>query len=400
MSAMEASDSRVASATSSTMEATDSDAAVMSATGRSQLSSVRQKWTLGELIGRGAFGTVHRARDSSGKAVAIKRLLLTGDAESCKAKALKQLQREVELLRDFQHPNIVRYLGTQRSAHELLIVMELLTGGTVAQLITERKGSLPTELALRYTRQLFAGLSYLHDKGVVHRDIKGSNLLLERPPPLANAAPGSVADVAARGGAEGGRVAVGGAEGGTVKIADFGSARLLQHGSTLQSEVSTFAGTIYWMAPEVLRGAPYGRRADVWSAGGTLLEMVSGAPPWAAVDGRASNQYAIMYAIASSSAPPPMEAVEHPEVRALLERCFERNPTRRPTVSQLLAEEPLLGGERVVRHAERELAAESTPERQAKGTVGLSCPPSAEPHARGAAWELESKPSERTPIAP
>lgn len=241
---------------------------------------------------------MHRANDpTSGMEVAIKHICIAADSESdTRARALKHLQKEIELLREFSHPHIIRYLGTQRSSLELYIVMELVNGGSIAQLIARRSSGLPPPLALRYTRQILDGLAYLHGKGVIHRDIKGSNVLLARAKGSGDAGSGNDDDDA------------------KVKIADFGSARLLQHGATLEEEVSTFSGTINWMAPEVIKGSTYGRRADVWSAGGTLLEMLSARPPWAAlVDGK--NQFALMYAIASSTDPPPLDEGLSDEVR-------------------------------------------------------------------------------------
>ena len=139
------------------------------------------KWVLGNLIGRGTYGSVYRAHDpASGTEVAVKHLCLaSAEQRDPKVRALKQLQREIEVLRDFSHPHIIKFLGTRRSATELYIAMELCPSGSVAGLIAQRKcAGLPAGVALRYTRQLIEGLAYLHEHRVIHRDIKGGNLLL------------------------------------------------------------------------------------------------------------------------------------------------------------------------------------------------------------------------------
>ena len=140
------------------------------------------RWQLGPLIGRGAFASVFSAHDvKSGERVAIKLVVgsETGDG-GMRTHALKQLQKEVSLLQKFSHPHIVRYLGTHRSrAHELCIVMEFVDGGSIKQLLAARGGGgLALQVTRRFIRQLLDGLAYLHENGVIHRDLKGANILL------------------------------------------------------------------------------------------------------------------------------------------------------------------------------------------------------------------------------
>lgn len=97
-----------------------------------------------------------------------------------------------------------------------------------------------------YTRQILRGLDYLHSKGIVHRDIKGANIM-----------------VTSRG---------------VVKLIDFGSAK--KHVGELSQDIHSVRGTPYWMAPEVICGLGYGRKSDIWSLGCTVLEMATTKPPW------------------------------------------------------------------------------------------------------------------------
>ena len=320
--------------------------------------SKSSRWMMGDLIGRGAFASVYRATDAkSGEEVAIKRIRLSADeaprdnavdgattTADLRARALKQLSGEVELLRTFAHPHIVRYLGTQRSSKDFYIVMEFVPGGSVTQRLHEA-GRFNEAIALKYAGQMFRGLAYLHEKGVIHRDIKGANLLIDGVPQLSRedtAASTSAAASVANNTIERMRAHVAG----SVKIADFGSARLLQHGATLEESVSTMHGTTYWMAPEVVRGDHYGRRCDVWSGGCVLLEMLSGRPPWhAKITAAGMNQFAAMFHIASSDEPPPMDEVSNVAVRELLLKCFARDARSRPSAADLLAEDSALLGD-------------------------------------------------------
>ena len=240
-------------------------------------------WQLGPVIGRGAYSKVFVAYDDRERKVAVKQLLDTaGSADSPALPgggdtgALRDvLVREIAIMRTLKHENVVRYFGTHKTGSELYIVMEFVNGGSLTEYVKKRRPQgLDPPHAAKLMRQLLEGLAYIHEAGVLHRDLKGANILV-------------AADAADE----------------RLKIADFGSSRLLQNGSTLEGDVRTLRGTPFWMAPEVIRGEAYGRRADVWSAGCCLLEMLTGAPPWAgALSDRSSNSFAIMFAIASSTA--------------------------------------------------------------------------------------------------
>ena len=238
--------------------------------------------------------------------------------------------REIGILKELRHEHIVVYLETQRTADELCIVMEYVRGGSITELLKLRGGvGLPTARALRYMEHLLEGLAYLHSQQVIHRDLKGANLLIaSRRPAADSSASTSAADVSEE------------ALDDTLKIADFGAARLLQQDVTLKDEVRSLQGTPFWMAPEVITGESYGRKADVWSAGCVLIEMLQGAPPWAAQMAGGANLYAVMWHIASCATPPPMP--EAPlVVRQLMLTCFDREANARPSAHELLAQFPL-----------------------------------------------------------
>ena len=279
------------------------------------------------MIGRGAYSKVFVAYDDREHKVAVKQLLDTAaSSESAAlpggtdAGALRdELVREIAIMRTLKHENVVRYFGTHKTGSELYIVMEYVNGGSLTEYVKNRRPQgLHPPHAAKLMRQLLEGLAYIHEAGVLHRDLKGANILVAAEPAAADAAVDDAADE-------------------RLKIADFGSSRLLQNGSTLEGDVRTLRGTPFWMAPEVIRGEAYGRRADVWSAGCCLLEMLTGAPPWAgALSDRSSNSFAIMFAIASATAPPPLPPELPPPCRACLLRSLAIDAAARPTAAGLL----------------------------------------------------------------
>ena len=203
------------------------------------------QWKRGELLGKGAHGSVYMGLDErTGGLIAVKEISFTPRDKQM----VLQLQAEVELLATCQHPNIICYLGSaveRGSATEeesqLHIFSEWVAGGSIHTII-QRFGRLAEPVAARYTAQILEGLQYLHKKKVIHRDIKGDNILI-------------MAD-------------------GSVKIADFGVAKriglikdTLNGGSlTAQSigslKLQEVTGTPYYMAPEVMEEDGYGRKAS------------------------------------------------------------------------------------------------------------------------------------------
>ena len=148
----------------------------------------------------------------------------------------------------------------------------------------------------RYAKQLLEGMTYLHGFGIVHRDIKGANVLVDTQ--------------------------------GCVKLMDFGCGKHMQ----AMEERDTVKGTPFWMAPEIIRRQPYGTSADIWSFGCTVLEMVTGRPPWSEYDAGVS----ILFKIGSSKEPPPFPETCSDVLRDFLLLCFNRNAKARPSAAQLL----------------------------------------------------------------
>ncbi|KAJ6694307.1 hypothetical protein OIU85_005033 [Salix viminalis] len=267
------------------------------------------RYRKGELIGCGAFGHVYMGMNlDSGELLAIKQVLIAANgATRERAQAhIRELEEEVKLLQNLSHPNIVRYLGTVREEETLNILLEFVPGGSISSLLG-KFGSFPEPVIRAYTKQLLLGLEYLHNNGIMHRDIKGANILVDNK--------------------------------GCIKLADFGASKQVVELATV-SGAKSMKGTPYWMAPEVILQTGHGFSADIWSVGCTVIEMATGKPPW-------SQQYqevAALFYIGSTKSHPEIPGHLTPEAKDFLLKCLHKEPNMRPEASQLL-QHPFVTGE-------------------------------------------------------
>ncbi|KAA6378445.1 MAG: putative Mitogen-activated protein kinase kinase kinase A [Streblomastix strix] len=252
----------------------------------------------GDIIGRGSFGTVYRCLDlKTGRMLADKEFVFeTGVADQQIANA----EREIQIMQNLKHPNIVMYMGCQRDGNTLDVFQEFVTGGSIARLLSNF-GVFPEPLAQVYTHQILEGLAYLHDHKIVHRDIKSANCLV--------------------------------AGEGIVKLADFGCSKTIETVMSSGQGCATLCGTPHYMAPEVIRQQRnVGRRSDIWSLGCTVIEMITGKPPYADI----KNATACIFKIASTNETPPIPNFCSQELTDFLRRCFVRDPLKRATARELL----------------------------------------------------------------
>ncbi|XP_027523035.1 serine/threonine-protein kinase PAK 3-like isoform X1 [Corapipo altera] len=248
-----------------------------------------QKYIELENIGSGAFGAVCKALDTTtGGHVAIKKISLQ---ETSKELTLN----EIEVMRTNRNSNIVNYLDSYIVEEELWLVMEYVDGGTLYDVISETCMSEGQMAAV--SRECLQGLYFLHSNGVIHRDIKSSNILIRTD--------------------------------GSVKLADFGLSAQL---SLEQSYRNSVIGTSWWMAPEVVISKPYGPKVDIWSFGIVGLEMVEGEVPY-------QNETSVLaqYMIATGGAP----KLKNPKqvsawLRDFLTCCLETDQDRRWSAEELL----------------------------------------------------------------
>ncbi|XP_055117963.1 mitogen-activated protein kinase kinase kinase 19 isoform X6 [Symphalangus syndactylus] len=239
---------------------------------------------------------------SQGQLIAVKQVALDTSDKLATEKEYRKLQEEVDLLKALKHVNIVAYLGTCLQENTVSIFMEFVPGGSISSIIN-RFGPLPEMVFCKYTKQILQGVAFLHENCVVHRDIKGNNVMLMPT--------------------------------GIIKLIDFGCAKRLAWAGlngTHSDMLKSMHGTPYWMAPEVINESGYGRKSDIWSIGCTVFEMATGKPPLASMDRMA----AMFYIGAHRGLMPPLPDHFSENAADFVRMCLTRNQHERPSALQLL----------------------------------------------------------------
>ncbi|SCU86135.1 LADA_0D12530g1_1 [Lachancea dasiensis] len=244
-------------------------------------------YALKQVIGKGAYGIVYRAMNrQTGKQVAIKVIEYEEEEE------LNEHMLEIDLLKNLKHENIVKYHGFIQKSHQLFILLAYCSQGSLRDLI--KRGPVEEMECKTYIKQTLCGLQYLHEQGVIHRDIKAANLLLD-----------------------GHNV---------VKLADFGVS------TRVNSMAMTYAGSPNWMAPEVMMGQGASTVSDIWSLGATVVEILTGNPPFHNLLNEAA-----CYAIVHDEYLPPKYLSSR--CRKFIRTCFQKNVFQRATAQELLTHE-------------------------------------------------------------
>ncbi|XP_075039478.1 mitogen-activated protein kinase kinase kinase 1-like isoform X2 [Mixophyes fleayi] len=262
------------------------------------------EWLKGQQIGLGAFSSCYQAQDvGTGTLMAVKQVTYVRNTSTEQGEVVEALREEIRMMNHLSHPNIIRMLGATCEKNNYNLFVEWMAGGSVAHLLS-KYGAFKESVVINYTDQLLRGLSYLHENQIIHRDIKGANLLID-------------------------------STGQRLRIADFGAAaRLASKGTGAGEFQGQLLGTIAFMAPEVLRGQQYGRSCDVWSVGCSIIEMSCAKPPWNAE--KHSNHLALIFKIASATTAPSIPPHLSPGLRDVTLRCLELQPQDRPPSRELL----------------------------------------------------------------
>ncbi|GAB5365436.1 hypothetical protein AAMO2058_001057700 [Amorphochlora amoebiformis] len=243
-------------------------------------------------IGKGAMGTVYMATNKDdGSTRAIKRISMKKIPETER----EGIETEVRMLKYLSHPNIVKFYDVIREDKYMNIILEYVPNGALSSMLS-KFGMFTETLTCHYISQVLDALSYLHQQGIIHRDIKGANILAD-------------AD-------------------GIVKLADFGVAMNFKQDDSADDRLP--AGTMNFMAPEVVKmvSAPT-YACDIWSVGATVIELLTGHPPYSNEEGMA-----ICYRIVNDDHPPLPANVSPPCTNFLLE-CFQKDPALRISANEL-----------------------------------------------------------------
>ncbi|KFY96154.1 hypothetical protein V498_02865 [Pseudogymnoascus sp. VKM F-4517 (FW-2822)] len=296
-------------------------------------------------IGKGSFATVYRAHRRTTRAlVAIKSVNLA----KLNRKLKENLNQEIDILQSLQHPHIVALLGRHQTDTHIHLVMEYCELGDLSLFIRKRskfltnaatadmarkypnpeKGGLNEVISVHFLKQLASALEFLRDRNFIHRDVKPQNMLLLPSPQYMSAHPQSPLLMSPS--VESLIPAAGLLSLPMLKLADFGFARSLPAASLAE----TLCGSPLYMAPEILRYEKYDAKADLWSVGTVMYEMVTGRPPF-----RAANHVELLRKIEKQSEDLPWDAgiAISDELKSVIQGLLKKNPIERLSFDNFFA---------------------------------------------------------------
>ncbi|KAJ2453732.1 ATP binding [Coemansia sp. RSA 2336] len=275
----------------------------------SRINRAKKKtWIKGALIASGSFGSVYFGMNTkTGAIMAVKEVDLPKPGTVSMTRNQKMadaLRHELDLLKGLDHKNVVKYLGTDMDETKIYIFLEYVSGGSVSSALASY-GMFPESLVRTYTAQIIEGLVYLHGQGIIHRDIKGGNVLIDQD--------------------------------GSVKISDFGISKRVDEvvaaAATKAGRRASLQGSVFWMAPEVVKDTHYTVKGDVWSLGCLVIEMMTGNHPFPDLD-----QMQALYTIGQRGRPQiPSDASS--VARDFLEKALQVDLDARPTATDLISHE-------------------------------------------------------------
>ncbi|KAK8956644.1 Serine/threonine-protein kinase HT1 [Platanthera zijinensis] len=216
-------------------------------------------------------------------------------SENVSAEMQSDFAQEVYIMRKISHENVIQFIGACTKPPSLFIVTEFLSGGSVYDYLHKKEGFFRLPSLLRVAIDVSKGMNYLHQNNIIHRDVKTANLLMDKNE--------------------------------VVKVADFGVARVKTQSGVMTAET----GTYRWMAPEVIEHKPYDHKADVFSFGIMMWELLTGKLPYEYLT---PLQAAV--GVLKKGLRPTIPKDAHPKLAALLEKCWQRDPALRPDFLEIL----------------------------------------------------------------
>jgi NIMA (never in mitosis gene a)-related kinase len=247
-----------------------------------------------KLLGEGAFGKCYLCEDNRDKTLWVVKQI---DISRMTPQEKREAYHEAKVMAAFDHPNIIKFKEVYTTTNgKLNIVMNYADGGDLQSKIKAQRGRLFSENEiLDIFMQICLAMKHVHDRKVLHRDIKGQNIFLMR--------------------------------GGMIKLGDFGISKVL---TNTIDKARTMVGTPYYLSPEIVEGRPYSFKSDVWSLGVLLYELCTLRPPF---DGTSIRQLSVNICRGSY---PPLPAHFSKELKNLVSMQLNLDPSRRPTVGQVL----------------------------------------------------------------
>nr|XP_043623977.1 serine/threonine-protein kinase STY46 [Erigeron canadensis] len=241
-------------------------------------------------VASGSYGDLYKGTYRS-QEVAIKIL----KTERVNSDLQKEFAQEVYILRKVRHKNVVQFIGACTKPPSLCIVTEFMSGGSVYDYLHKQKGTFKLPMLLKVSIDISKGMNYLHQNNIIHRDLKAANLLMD--------------------------------EHEVVKVADFGVARVKAQTGVMTAET----GTYRWMAPEVIEHKPYDHKADVFSFGIVLWELLTGKLPYEYLT---PLQAAV--GVVQKGLRPTIPKNTPPKLADLLEKCWQQDPSLRPDFTEII----------------------------------------------------------------
>ncbi|XP_069747852.1 serine/threonine-protein kinase Nek3 isoform X1 [Narcine bancroftii] len=246
-----------------------------------------------KVIGEGSFGRVFLVQGcNESQQYVMKEIHLSKNPTG-----LQRSRQEAILIAKMKHPNIVAFVDSLEAEGHLYIVMEYCDGGDLTQKLLQQKEKLfPEEMVLNLFVQICLGMKHIHDKRVLHRDIKTKNIFLTK--------------------------------NGVVKLGDFGSAHLLK---SPMAFAHTYVGTPYYVSPEIWENKPYNNKSDIWALGCVLYEICALRHPFQ------SNSWKNLILKICNGSYPPIPRHYSYDLHYIIKQMFKRAPKDRPSINTILA---------------------------------------------------------------
>jgi len=242
-------------------------------------------------IGKGSYGIVYKARNKQTSEIVAIKIIQLEKGE------MAEVKNEINIMRDIEHPNIIKYCGSYMHNDDLWIVMEFCGGGSAMDLYALTDEPLSEEQIAYVCKETLKGLSHMHSHRKIHRDIKGANILF-------------TVD-------------------GDLKLVDFGVSASLYN---TMSRRNTFVGTPYWMAPELIQEYSYDGKVDVWSLGITAIELAEMDPPYAEI-----RPMRVLFKIPTAPPPTLKEKEKWSDTfHDFVKQCLIKDPPSRFTSTTML----------------------------------------------------------------